>query len=120
MRIWLITIIFLASVFLDGIILPAFFGFREGFLSIIFLITMLVYYEADLKSFILGILFSGTLEFYWGLKPGALILPLFAAAGIFMLLNKFFNVHSKGFIIFSGLVMFLVFWTAAVYINKIY
>ncbi len=119
MIIWLIAIIFLASVFLDGIILPAFFGFREGFLAIIFLISMLVYYEADLKSFILGILLSGTLEFYWGLKMGALILPLFTAAGIFMLFNKFFNVHSKGFIIFSGLVMFLVFWITAVWITKI-
>ncbi len=75
----LIVVLFLAAMFLDGIIFPGLFGFRESFLTIIFLIVMLLYYEADLEGVVLGVAFSGLAEFYWGLKLGTLILPLLAS-----------------------------------------
>ena len=55
----LVAALFLAAIFLDGIIFPGFFGFRESFLTIIFLVVMLLYYEANLKGLILGVAFSG-------------------------------------------------------------
>ena len=115
----LIILLFLAVVFVDGIVSPALFGFRESFLTIIFLVVILLYYKASLQGLILGILFSGLVEFYWGLKLGILILPLLASSGVFFLLSKFFNVRSMVSMIFSGVIMFVVFWGASVFISKI-
>ncbi len=116
---WLIVVLFLASMFLDGIILPAFFNFREGFLTIIFLMIMLLYYRADIKGLILGTALSWLAEFYWGLKMGTLMLPLLVSAGALLLLNKFFNIRSVTSLIFSGTLMFVVFWETSILINKI-
>jgi len=119
MKTWLIIILFLAAMFFDGIIFPGLFGFREGFLTIIFLVIMLLYYEADFKGLVLGVVFSGLAEFYWGLKLGTLILPLLASAGMFFLLNRFFNIRSRILMIFSGVIMFIIFWATSVLVSKI-
>lgn len=119
MKTWLVVVLFLASMFLDGIIFPALFGFRESFLTIIFLVVMLLYYEVNFEGLILGVAFSGLAEFYWGLKLGALILPLLASAGVFFLLNSFFNIRSRVLMILSGVVMFIVFWEASILVSKI-
>ncbi len=119
MRSWLIIILFLAGIFLDGIIFPALFGFRESFLTAIFIVIMLLYYEVSLQGLVLGVVLSSLAEFYWGLKLGTLILPLLASAGAFFLLNRFFNIRSKLLMILSGVIMFVVFWEASVLIAKI-
>lgn len=105
--------------FLDGIIFPALFGFRESFLTIIFLIAMLLYLEVDLRSLILGMVFSRFAEFYWGLKLGILMLPLLASVGAFFLLNRFFNIRSKVLVVLLGVIMLIVFWETSVLITKI-
>src|SRR3989344_480098 len=104
MKTWLIVILFLASFFIDGIIFPALFGFRESFLTVIFIVTMLLYYEVNFRSLILGVAFSWFAEFYWGLRLGTLILPLLVSAGTFFLLNEFFDVRNKALRIFSGVI----------------
>ncbi len=119
MRTWLIVILFFVIMFLDGIIFPAFFGFRESFFTVIFLVAVLLYYEASLKGLVLGIAFSGGAEFYWGLKHGILILPLLASAGALFLLNSFFNIRSRLFIILSGIIMLVVFWETSILLTKI-
>ena len=119
MKIWLIIVLFLTAIFLDGIIFPVFFGFRESFLTIIFIVAILLYHEAGLKGLFLGTLLSGLTEFYWGLKPGILMLSLLMSAGAFILLNKFFNVRSKVLMVFSGVIMFVVFWGTSILVNKI-
>lgn len=119
MKTWLVVVLFLASIFLDGIIFPALFGFRESFLTIIFLVVMLLYYKVNHKGLFLGVAFSGLAEFYWGLKLGALMLPLLASAGSFFLLSSFFNIRSRVSMILSGVVMFIVFWEISILISKI-
>lgn len=116
---WLFAVLFLASMFLDGIIFPALFGFRESFLTIIFLVAMLLFCEVDLKSFFLGIAFSVLAEFYWGLKLGMLVVPLLASAGVFFLLNKFLNVRNRVLMVISGVIMFIVFWETSILVAKI-
>lgn len=115
----LILILFLASMILDGIIFPALFGFGESFLTIIFLIGILLYYRDNLHGLVLGAIISGLAEFYWGLKPGTLVLSLLASAGVFFLLNSFFNVRSRIFILIVGVIMFIVFWEASILIDRI-
>ena len=116
---WLIVVLFLAAMFLDGIILPTLFGFRESFLTIIFLVIMLLYYEVSLQGLIFGVVLSGLAEFYWGLKLGALILPLLASAGTLFLLNRFLNIQSRFLMIISGGIMFIVFWETSILITRI-
>ncbi len=117
---WLIVVLFLAGMFLDGIIFPALFGFRESFLTVIFLITMLLYYEANIQSLVLGVVLSALAEFYWGLMMGTLILPLLISAGFLFILNRFFNIRSRVSLIFSGILMFVVFWETSILISKIF
>ena len=119
MKKWLIVALFLVAVFLDGIIFPAFFGFREGFLTIVFVVTLLLYHGVSLRGLIFGIVFSGLTEFYWGLKLGTLVLPLLASAGVFFLLNTFFDIRNKILMIILGLIMFTVFWETSILVNKI-
>ncbi len=119
MKIWLATVLFLTVMFFDGIILPALFGFKESFLTIIFLVVMLLYYEANLQGLVLGVALSGLAEFYWGLELGTLMLPLLASAGVFFLLNQFFSIRNRILIIFSGVIMFIVFWVTSILISRI-
>lgn len=119
MKIWLIVILFLVAMFIDGIIFPAFFGFRESFLTIIFFIIMLMCYKTDFRGLVFGMILSGLAEFYWGLRFGALILPLFASAGAFFLLNIFFNIRNRILTVLSGIILFIVFWETSILINRI-
>lgn len=116
---WLMMILFLAAMFLDGIIFPAFFGFRESFLTIIFLVVMLLYHEVNLQNLVFGAVLSGIAEFYWGLKLGTLILPLLASAGAFFILNKFLNIRVRILMILAGVIMLIVFWETSVLVGKI-
>ena len=80
---------------------------------------MLLYHKADFQGLIIGAIFAGLVEFYWGLKMGTLMLPLLASAGIFFLLNIFFNIKSGVLTALSGAVMFVIFWEASTLITKI-
>lgn len=119
MKTWLVVVLFLAAMFLDGIIFPAFFGFRESFLTIIFLVGVLLYYKTEFQGLILGVSLSALAEFYWGLKLGTLMLPFLASAGVFFLLNKFFNIRSGGFMVISGVIMLIIFWETSILVTKI-
>lgn len=116
---FLIAGLFLASMFIDGIIFPALFGFREGFLTVLFIIVLLLYREVNFPNAVLVIVFAVIAEFYWGLRLGILILPLLVSVGAFLLLNTFFNIRSKVFMIISGTIMFIVFWWSSALITKI-
>lgn len=88
-------------------------------MTIIFFIIMLLYREADPLVLILGVALSGSSEFYWGLKLGTFMLPLLASAGSFLLLNRFFNIRNMVLMVFSGVLMFIVFWEMSILISKI-
>lgn len=119
MRRWFVIILFLAGMFFDSIIFPAIFGFRESFLTIIFLVFMFLYDEVDFLGLVLLLALSGFAEFYWGLKMGILMLPLLASIGVLFLLNKFFRIRSRVLMIISGVVMFIVFWEMSILISRI-
>lgn len=116
----MIVIFFLMSMFFDGIILPAFFGIRSGFLTIIFLVALVLCCRVNFRSLVTGIIFSGLAEFYWGLKLGTLMLSFLAIAGLFVLLNTFFSIKNKVLMIFSGAIMLAVFWEVSIFLNRIY
>ncbi len=119
MRIGLIIILFFMSLFFDGIIFPAFFNFTESFLTIIFVVAMLLFCGTNVRGLALGMVFSGLAEFYWGLKLGVLVLPLLVSAGIFFLLDSFFDIKSGILIILSGVIVFVAFWESSILISKI-
>lgn len=116
---FLIVGLFLVTMFLDGIIFPALFGFREGFLTILFVIVLLLSHEINPSRVVLAVVFAGVAEFYWGLMLGTLVLPLLVSIGAFLLLNTFFNIRSRIFMIISGVIMFIVFWGSSILIIKI-
>ncbi|GEM_PF-5556427 len=119
MKIWLTVVLFLVTMLLDGIIFPALFGFKESFLTVIFIVAMFLYQKADFQSLVLGVALSGLAEFYWGLKFGTLVGSLLASAGAFFLLNKFFNIRGRAMTTLFGIIMFIVFWETSILINKI-
>ena len=116
---WLIIALFFAVMFLDGIIFPALFGFRESFLTAIFMIAILMYYKFDFRLLVFGIVFSGLTELYWGLKMGVLMFPLLVSAGVFFLLATFFNIRSRFLTIISGIIVLIIFWETSIFISKI-
>ena len=115
---WLVPALFLGVVFFDGIVLPSFFGFREGFLTLVFIVIIILYYKADFQSLVFGAIFCALVEIYWGLKTGVLVLPLFVSTAMFFTLNSFFSIRNRTLMLFSGVIMFIVFWTSSVFINK--
>lgn len=119
MKVWLVVVLFLASMFFDGIIFPALFGFRESFLTIVFIAVALLYYGVNLRSMAIGLIFSAVAEFYWGLMLGTLVLGFLASAGTIFLLNRFFNIRSKFFIFFSGAIVTIVFWVVSFFVAKV-
>ncbi len=116
---WLVAVLFLAVMFIDGIFFPGVFGFKESFLTIIFIVLMLLYYNVNLQSLVFGMALSGLAEFYWGLDMGTLILSFLVSAGALVLLNKFFNIQSRVFVVISGIIIFAVFWETSVLVANI-
>ncbi|OGM99271.1 MAG: hypothetical protein A2915_02610 [Candidatus Yanofskybacteria bacterium RIFCSPLOWO2_01_FULL_41_34] len=119
MKIWLIIVLFLVVMFFDGAIFPGLFGFRESFLTVMFIVIMILQRKVDFQGLILGVVFSGTAEFYWGLRFGILISSLLVSTGVFFLLNTFFNIRSKASVIITGVIMFIIFWEASILVSKI-
>ena len=117
---WLISVLFFVVMFFEGMIFPSIFGFREGFLTVVFLVAILLYYKVDFWSLILGTVISMFTEFCWGLKFGVLALPLLASVGTFFLLNKFFSIKGAVLMTISGATMLVVFWWSSIFINKVF
>ena len=115
----LIVGLFLTGMFFDGIVFPALFGFRESFLTIVFIITTLLYYGINLHGMVIGVILSAAAEFYWGLRLGTLVLGFLASAGMLSLLNSFLNIRSKIFMFFSGVIAIIVFWTVSLFVAKV-
>lgn len=92
-KIW-ILLIFLASFFFDGLVAPAFIGFRESFLSFIFIVALFVYFGVDGLSVFYSIFFSLFLEFGLGLRFGVVLLPILIVAGILFFINYYFDISA--------------------------
>lgn len=118
MKTWFVAVLFLGLVIVDGVILPAVFGFREGFLSIAFLVFILLYI-GDARGLVLSLIFSAFLEFYWSLSFGSLILPCLISFGLLIFLNNVFYTKNRILRVLLGVIIFVCFWGSSVLVNKI-
>jgi|SRR3989344_5382191 len=116
----IIIALFIASVFVDGIFLPALFGLRESFLFFIFLIFLLSGREIETRSIVFGLIFSSIVEFYFGVGVGTLVLPFLVATFFLMVLKKFLNVRSTLPAVIFGAFALLVFWKTSNFFNMIF
>jgi len=92
-KIW-ILLIFLASFFFDGLIAPAVIGFRESFLSFIFIVALFVYFGIDGLLVFYSVLFSLFLEFGLDLRFGVVLLPILIVAIVLFLANSYFDISA--------------------------
>ncbi|PIR41894.1 MAG: hypothetical protein COV30_01740 [Candidatus Yanofskybacteria bacterium CG10_big_fil_rev_8_21_14_0_10_37_15] len=83
-----LILIFVALLVLDGIFLPAVFGFKESLAVFIFILAMILNWKVS--SFVLwfGFGFSFFLEFFWKLQPGSLLFLFLAVALIYLLTSS--------------------------------
>lgn len=80
-----LSLFFLVALFFDGLILPAFFGLRESFLSMLVLIVFILYLGPTQQFIIYGFAFALISESLRGLSVGDLAIPfLFTAAAIYL------------------------------------
>src|SRR3989344_545523 len=75
-------IIFISILLMDGVILPAFFGFEESFLSFLFLIMPLLYLGATKQNIVFGFIFAVILEAFRGVDFGVLAIPFLITAAL--------------------------------------
>lgn len=86
-----IFLIFLAVLVLDGLILPALFGFRDSFLSLIILILPMLYFGTEKRYIFFGMFSAVILETFRGLNFGSLALPFLFTALLICLAQLFFD-----------------------------
>ena len=88
-----LTAIFISVLLLDGLVLPAFFGFRENFLSVIALIMTTVYLGLTKNYIFFGLFFSLILESSRGLNFGVLAIPFLFTVLVIFLICRFLNIQ---------------------------
>lgn len=93
MKILNLVLVFVAVFFIDGLILPGVFGFREGIMTSVFLIAIILNWGVITPILGVGSATSLFLEFFWKMQPGSLILMFLAVALIFFFISSFFNVR---------------------------
>jgi len=95
-----LTVIFIFVLLVDGLILPSFFGFRDGFLSMLVLIMPTLYLGLKKNYIFLGLFLSFILESFRGLNFGVLAIPFLFTVLIVFLVRRFLNIqyeHSDRF-----------------------
>jgi len=88
---WLI-IIFIVSYFFDAIFLPAFLGFENSFLTILFLISVISYFGVDNSIIIHGSVLYFCLELLSGYYFGLLMLPFLIICLLIYLFRQYLNI----------------------------
>lgn len=124
---WL-SIIFVVSLFVGEVLMPAFLGAFDNYLIFIFLLAGLIYFNSQRNFFVIGLVFSFITEWSFGFRFGTLILPFVLCAIILYALSNFFDLvsirlRSRGIftpLIFAFLgVVLLVVYLFGVEISKI-
>src|SRR3989338_7926088 len=101
------AVVFLA----DGVLLPGMFGFREGLLTSVFLLAMLLNWGSAAPVVWTGSAIALFLEFFWKLGPGSLVLMFLGAALIFFFISSLFTVKRSA----GAAVLCLGLWLALGY-----
>src|SRR3990167_3374548 len=86
-------IIFLVVLVLDGLVLPAFFGLRNSFLSLLFLIVPILYMGPKRQYVACGLFFSVILEMSKGISLGGLALPFLFTSVVIYLTQRFLDIQ---------------------------
>ncbi len=86
-------VIFLVVLALDGLVLPAFLGLRNSFLSLLLLIVPIIYVGPKRQYVTCGLFFSIILEIFRGLSLGDLALPFLFTSVVIYLTQKFLNIQ---------------------------
>jgi hypothetical protein len=88
-----LSLIFIAALLFDGLILPAFFGFRNSFLSLLILIVPILYIGSTRQSIVYGLAFSFISESLRGLDLGDLAIPFLFTAVVIYLTQPFLDIR---------------------------
>ena len=86
-------IIFLVVLVLDGLILPAFFGFRNSFLSLLILTVPILYMGLTKRFIACGLVFAFISESLRGLELGVLALSFLFTVVIMYLIQRFLDIQ---------------------------
>lgn len=84
--------IFVIVLVVDGLVLPALFGLRESFLSLLFLMVPILYIGPAVRSVSLGLFFVFISESLRGLEFGSLALPFLFTVVIIYLTQRFLDI----------------------------
>lgn len=87
-----LILVFIILFLLDGLVLPGLFGFREGVLTMVFLLAVLLNWGVSAPILWVGSGVSLFLEFFWQLEPGSLLLLFLLAALVHFLVSSAFSV----------------------------
>src|SRR3989344_3643683 len=86
------SLIFIAVLFLDGLVFPAFFGLRGSFLSLLVIVVPLLYMGPTKQYIIYGLFFSFVYESFRGLNFGDLMLPFLFIVMVTYLVQRIFDI----------------------------
>jgi len=84
--------IFIIVLMLDGLILPAFLGWRESFLSPLVLIVSIFYMDSIIQFVAYGLIFTFVSELLRGLNFGDLVLPFLLMTVIVFVTQRFLDI----------------------------
>ena len=84
--------IFIIVMIMDVLILPAFFGLRESFLTLLILIVPILYIGSTGQSVAYGLFFAFIYEFLRGLDLGTLVLPFLLTAVVIYSAQRFLDI----------------------------
>ena len=87
-----LLLIFAAGLALDGLILPAFFGFKESFLSLLILVMPVLYMGSTGRLIAYGIVFALISESWRGLNFGDMAIPFLFTAAVINLIQHFLDI----------------------------
>lgn len=105
-----IILVFILVLLLDGLVLPGLLGFREGVLTMTFLLAMLVNWGTAGPVLWLGSLASFFLEFFWRLQPGSLAILFLLAALIYFFASSLLRTKRYAWAVLLSFGLGLAFW----------
>lgn len=82
----------MAGLALDGLILPAFFGLKESFLSLLILVMPVLYMGSTGRLIAYGIIFAFISESWRGLNLGDMAIPFLFTVAVINLTRHFLDI----------------------------
>ncbi len=87
-----LSIVIIGAFIIDGLVFPAFFGFRNSFLSLLALLLPVLYLGTKKRPVLYGLLFSVILEPFRGLSFGTLAIPFLLTVVVIYLVQMFLDI----------------------------